>query len=235
MERLDKPEKHWKFSFGDLEEREHWDDYQDAFEQTLQHTSTKWAPWWVVPADHKWVTRALVAGIVARSIDGLGVILPGGVRQGPGAARRGRDASCRGALIVSPTLTGECRHRSGHRHRQRWRLLTCCAYRFTDGLACCAPDRRPQQSWRGAGVARRPHRGPAGGESRQPGRLRAEWRGAPDREAGTRISPGTERLLSVLRQRLQRRRVHARRRLPAFTGDRTHWNVEGLYSSKATS
>ncbi len=45
MERLDDPQKHWKFSFGDLEERKHWSDYQDAFEKTLQHTSSKWAPW----------------------------------------------------------------------------------------------------------------------------------------------------------------------------------------------
>jgi PPK2 family polyphosphate:nucleotide phosphotransferase len=71
-ERLDAPEKHWKFSFSDLEERKYWDDYQDAFEQMLRHTSTKWAPWWVVPADNKWVTRALVSGIVAQAIEDLG-------------------------------------------------------------------------------------------------------------------------------------------------------------------
>jgi PPK2 family polyphosphate:nucleotide phosphotransferase len=71
-ERLDQPSKHWKFSFSDLEERRHWDDYQDAFEQMLRQTSTKWAPWWIIPADHKWVTRALVVGIVTQAIDGLG-------------------------------------------------------------------------------------------------------------------------------------------------------------------
>ena len=76
MERLEQPEKHWKFSFGDLEERKYWSDYQRAFESMLQHTSTRWAPWWVIPADHKWVTRALVAAIVTRSIDGLGVHFP---------------------------------------------------------------------------------------------------------------------------------------------------------------
>jgi len=71
-ERLEDPAKRWKFSFSDLEERRHWDAYQGAFEQMLQHTSTKWAPWWVVPADNKWVTRALVGGIVTESIVTLG-------------------------------------------------------------------------------------------------------------------------------------------------------------------
>ena len=76
MERLEDPAKHWKFSFGDLEERKHWPAYQDAFENMLQHTSTRWAPWWVIPADHKWVTRALIANIITRSIDRLGVKFP---------------------------------------------------------------------------------------------------------------------------------------------------------------
>jgi PPK2 family polyphosphate:nucleotide phosphotransferase len=70
-ERLENPEKHWKFSYGDLKERERWDDYQDAFEDMLHQTSTKWAPWWIVPADHKWVTRALVGAIVTEAINDL--------------------------------------------------------------------------------------------------------------------------------------------------------------------
>ena len=53
-----------------------WNDYQHAFEDTLQHTSTKWAPWWVIPADHKWVTRALVAGITTESTRRLGLKRP---------------------------------------------------------------------------------------------------------------------------------------------------------------
>jgi len=71
-ERLEDPSKHWKFSFNDLEERRHWDKYQDAFEQMLQKTSTEWAPWWVVPADNKWVTRTLVCAILTQSIEALG-------------------------------------------------------------------------------------------------------------------------------------------------------------------
>ncbi len=74
--RLNDPEKHWKFSSADLDEREHWDAYQSAFEDMLNHTSTKWAPWWVVPADHKWVARALVSSIVTRSIEDLGLRMP---------------------------------------------------------------------------------------------------------------------------------------------------------------
>jgi PPK2 family polyphosphate:nucleotide phosphotransferase len=76
LERLERPEKNWKFSFGDLEERKHWSEYRQAFDQMVQNTSTKWAPWWVIPADHKWVTRTLVAAIITRSIDGLGVAFP---------------------------------------------------------------------------------------------------------------------------------------------------------------
>ncbi len=71
-ERLEREDKHWKFSFGDLAERKHWDDYQRAFEEIFRNTSTPWAPWWVVPADHKWVTRALVSAIVTRAITDLG-------------------------------------------------------------------------------------------------------------------------------------------------------------------
>jgi PPK2 family polyphosphate:nucleotide phosphotransferase len=70
-ERLEREDKHWKFSFADLKEREHWDDYQEAFEAALQHTSKPWAPWWVIPADHKWVSRALVAGITTHAIKTL--------------------------------------------------------------------------------------------------------------------------------------------------------------------
>ncbi len=71
-DRLEDPSKQWKFSMSDLEERRHWDEYRTAFEQMLRHTSTKWAPWWVIPADNKWVTRALVAKIITQAISDLG-------------------------------------------------------------------------------------------------------------------------------------------------------------------
>jgi PPK2 family polyphosphate:nucleotide phosphotransferase len=71
LERLNRPEKHWKFSPSDLAERAHWDEYMDAFEDALRATSTDWAPWYVVPSDYKWVSRAVVADIVTNAIRNL--------------------------------------------------------------------------------------------------------------------------------------------------------------------
>jgi PPK2 family polyphosphate:nucleotide phosphotransferase len=76
LERLDKPEKHWKFSDSDLQERGYWDDYMRAYEECLSATSTEVAPWHVIPADHKWVSRALVASIVASTIESLNLKYP---------------------------------------------------------------------------------------------------------------------------------------------------------------
>ena len=71
LERLDEPEKNWKFSLGDLKERAFWNQYMRAYEAMLSATSTAWAPWYIVPADNKWVTRALVAGILTKTIRSL--------------------------------------------------------------------------------------------------------------------------------------------------------------------
>jgi PPK2 family polyphosphate:nucleotide phosphotransferase len=71
LERLTNPQKHWKFSEADLAEREHWKDYQKAFEDALTATSTKRALWHVIPADRKYVARALVADIIASAIQDL--------------------------------------------------------------------------------------------------------------------------------------------------------------------
>jgi PPK2 family polyphosphate:nucleotide phosphotransferase len=76
LSRLDEPAKNWKFSVADLAERQHWDEYQGAYEEALSATSTKWAPWYVVPADHKYVLRGLVGGIVVDAIDQLGLKPP---------------------------------------------------------------------------------------------------------------------------------------------------------------
>src|SRR5215475_2394477 len=64
LERIDEPEKNWKFSANDAKEREHWDDYMEAYEEMIQNTATKEAPWYVVPADNKWFTRVVVAAAV---------------------------------------------------------------------------------------------------------------------------------------------------------------------------
>jgi PPK2 family polyphosphate:nucleotide phosphotransferase len=76
QERLTNPEKHWKFSPSDLAEREHWDAYQEAFEETISATSTKWAPWYVVPSDHKWIARATVSAVIKHGIKSLGLQPP---------------------------------------------------------------------------------------------------------------------------------------------------------------
>ncbi|HVK16438.1 MAG TPA: polyphosphate kinase 2 family protein [Fimbriiglobus sp.] len=76
LERLDRPEKNWKFSAADLAERAYWGDYQDAYEKALRATSTRWAPWYVIPADHKWVARAIVADIVTTAIRDLDLKYP---------------------------------------------------------------------------------------------------------------------------------------------------------------
>ena len=76
LERLTNPEKHWKFSEADMAERAHWKDYQQAFGDALTATSTKRAPWYVIPADRKYVARALVADIVVTAIKDLDLKFP---------------------------------------------------------------------------------------------------------------------------------------------------------------
>ncbi len=76
LDRLQDPEKHWKFSSSDLEESRLWDDYQAAFEEMLTNTSTEWAPWHVIPADHKWVMRALVSHVIVHRLQALDLRYP---------------------------------------------------------------------------------------------------------------------------------------------------------------
>ncbi len=76
LERLDDPDKHWKFSAADLAERAYWDQYVEAYEDALSATSTKHAPWYIIPADHKWVARSLVSQILTGAIKGLHLQFP---------------------------------------------------------------------------------------------------------------------------------------------------------------
>ena len=76
MERLERPEKNWKFSGSDLAERGHWDDYMGVYEDAINATSTKWAPWYIIPADNKWVTRAVVADIITSTLRDLDLKFP---------------------------------------------------------------------------------------------------------------------------------------------------------------
>ncbi|MEI7715515.1 MAG: PPK2 family polyphosphate kinase [Mycobacterium sp.] len=71
LARIDEPEKNWKFSTADLRERAFWDDYQGAFEDMLSHTSTDWAPWHVIPADHKWFSHLSTSAVLLQTLRDL--------------------------------------------------------------------------------------------------------------------------------------------------------------------
>jgi PPK2 family polyphosphate:nucleotide phosphotransferase len=68
LRRIDRSEKNWKFSASDVRERQYWDDYQQAYSEMLTHTSTDWAPWYVLPADRKWLTRICAASVIAQTL-----------------------------------------------------------------------------------------------------------------------------------------------------------------------
>ena len=76
LARIDTPEKNWKFSLSDVKERANWDDYQNAFEDIFNHTSTKWAPWYIIPADQKWFTRLAVNDIIVAKLKSLKLRYP---------------------------------------------------------------------------------------------------------------------------------------------------------------
>jgi len=76
LERLEDPKKNWKFSMADVNERGFWKDYQEAYEEMIQNTATKHAPWFVVPADNKWFTRLIVASAIIEALDELQLSFP---------------------------------------------------------------------------------------------------------------------------------------------------------------
>jgi len=76
LARLNTPEKNWKFSLTDVQERGHWDEYHEAFEDVFRHTSTKWAPWYIIPADHKWFTHVAVADIIVSKLKSMDLKYP---------------------------------------------------------------------------------------------------------------------------------------------------------------
>jgi PPK2 family polyphosphate:nucleotide phosphotransferase len=76
LRRLNQPHKEWKFNVDDIAERRRWDDYMAAFEQAISATSTPWAPWYVIPADHKHVMQAMVAGVLVDTVGSLGLTWP---------------------------------------------------------------------------------------------------------------------------------------------------------------
>lgn len=76
LKRINRPDKNWKFSVSDAKERHHWEDYRAAYEDALAHTSTAWAPWHVIPADHKWFTRLAVASFIYQKLASLNLAYP---------------------------------------------------------------------------------------------------------------------------------------------------------------
>jgi polyphosphate kinase 2 (PPK2 family) len=76
MERLDRPDKHWKFSTADVRERRFWGDYMHAYEEAIRATASERAPWYVVPADNKWFTRLVVAAAIVEAVEKLDLAYP---------------------------------------------------------------------------------------------------------------------------------------------------------------
>jgi PPK2 family polyphosphate:nucleotide phosphotransferase len=76
LKRLEDPDKNWKFSLTDLSERSKWDDYMEAYEEMLNMTSTEWAPWYIIPADKKWVAHASISEIIVSQIEKLDLKYP---------------------------------------------------------------------------------------------------------------------------------------------------------------
>jgi PPK2 family polyphosphate:nucleotide phosphotransferase len=96
LERLDDPEKNWKFSANDAKERGFWDDYMEAYEETIRHTATEDSPWYVVPADNKWFTRVVVAAAVIDALASLNLHYPK-----VSAAKKAELAEARKLLLAS--------------------------------------------------------------------------------------------------------------------------------------
>jgi len=95
MERLDRPDKHWKFSPSDVRERKYWDGYMHAFEEAIRATAAPHAPWYVVPADNKWFTRLVVAAAIVEAVESLELHYPK-----VGAEKKKELAAARAELVA---------------------------------------------------------------------------------------------------------------------------------------
>jgi PPK2 family polyphosphate:nucleotide phosphotransferase len=96
LARLEQPEKNWKFSLDDVRERQKWGDYQRAYEDMIRNTSTDYAPWYVIPADHKWFTRLVVAEVIVDALESLELSYPK-----VSSAKRKELAAARTALLIN--------------------------------------------------------------------------------------------------------------------------------------
>jgi len=105
LRRIDRREKNWKFSASDVRERQFWDDYQLAYSDVLSHTNTDWAPWYVLPADHKWVTRICAAAVIAQALIEIDPQYPV-----PDLAEQKELARARAELEAEPAPAGRAGH-----------------------------------------------------------------------------------------------------------------------------
>jgi PPK2 family polyphosphate:nucleotide phosphotransferase len=96
LNRLDQPEKQWKFSLDDIRERQKWGSYMRAYEEMIRNTASECAPWYVVPADHKWFTRLVVAEVIVEALESLELSYPKVSR-----AKRKELAAVRTALLIN--------------------------------------------------------------------------------------------------------------------------------------
>ena len=96
LDRLEQPEKNWKFSLDDVRERQKWGSYQRAYEDMIRNTSTDYAPWHVIPADHKWFTRLVVAEVIVDALESLELSYPK-----VSSAKRKELAAARTALLIN--------------------------------------------------------------------------------------------------------------------------------------
>ncbi len=94
LDRLDQPEKHWKFQAADVKERARWNDYMKAYDEAIRATAAKHAPWFIVPADNKWYTRLVVAAAIVDALERLDLDYPR-----LDAAKRRELAIARAALV----------------------------------------------------------------------------------------------------------------------------------------
>ena len=109
LRRIDLADHNWKFSAADVRERQFWDDYQQAYSELLSHTSTEWAPWYVVPADHKPFARLVVAGAMVGTLDRLELAFP----KVTGAALRRLNTARKALLAEKPARKPRRTHERG--------------------------------------------------------------------------------------------------------------------------
>jgi len=97
LDRIDEADKNWKFSFGDLEKRELWDDYMEAYEDAIRHTARKYAPWHVIPANNKWYSRMVISSVLSETLEGIDPRFPEVTKEERKRMKEARNALAREA------------------------------------------------------------------------------------------------------------------------------------------